>query len=138
MAKIVKSDINLSSVAFPVMQELCEKLSETVILTIVSDLNAICLEVITPDQPIKVSSTQGKILPLYAGASSRILLSHLDNKIIYELEKRNMLEKYSEFTITNVEELLTLKQEVIEKGYAVSDSEVDVGVKAYGLWMSAT
>lgn len=133
MAKIVKSDINLSSIAFPIMHELCEKLNETVILTIVSDLNAICLEVITPDQPIKVSSTQGKILPLHAGASSRILLAHLDDKIIYELEKKKMLEKYSNHTVTNVEELIALKKEDLEKGYAVSTSEVDIGVSAYGV-----
>ncbi|MFJ8234223.1 IclR family transcriptional regulator [Ureibacillus sp. NPDC094379] len=133
MAKIVKSDINLSSVAFPIMQELCKKLNETVILTIVSDLNVICLEVVTPDQPIKVSSTQGKILPMHAGASSRILLAHLDDKIVYELEKKKLLEKYSDETITNVDELLALKKDVLEKGYAVSDSEVDLGVRAYGV-----
>lgn len=133
MAKIVKSDINLSSVAFPIMQELCKKLNETVILTIVSDFNAVCLEVITPDQPIKVSSTQGKILPLHAGASSRILLAHLDDKIIHELDKKNMLEKYSDYTVTDVEGLLALKKEVLEKGYAVSDSEVDIGVYAFGV-----
>lgn len=133
MAKIVKSDINLSSAAFPIMQDLCKKLNETVILTIVSNLNAICLEVITPDQPIKVSSTQGKILPLHAGASSRILLAHLDDKIILELEKKDMLKKYSDHTVTNSEQLFALKKEVLEKGYAVSDSEVDIGVYGYGV-----
>ncbi|MEK4423745.1 IclR family transcriptional regulator [Solibacillus sp. FSL K6-1523] len=133
MAKIVKSDINLSSVAFPIMQELCKQLNETVILTIVSNLNVICLEVVTPDQPIKVSSTQGKILPLHAGASSRILLAHLDDNIIFELEKKDMLEKYSDYTFTDVEKLFALKKEVLEKGYAVSDSEVDIGVYAYGV-----
>lgn len=133
LAKIVKNDISLASIAFPFMTALSSEIEETVILTIVTGLHTVCLEVVTPNQPIKVSSVQGKILPLHAGASSRVFLPYMEKSVIDELAKKNMLTKYTDQTITDVEALYKLSEEIKIKGYAVSDSEVDEGVYAYGV-----
>lgn len=133
LAKVVKEDTSLSTIAFPIMRNLCTDLGETVILTIVSGLNAICLEVVTPDKAIKVSSEQGKILPLHAGASSRTLLAYMDDNTVDELYKKNMLDEFTEHTIVNVDELRKQNEVIRKKGYSISDSEVDEGVLGFGV-----
>ncbi|MFF2450547.1 IclR family transcriptional regulator [Neobacillus sp. NPDC058068] len=133
LAKIVKTDNSISSIAFPVMRNLTNETGETSILTISSGLNAICLEVITSPQPIKVTSDQGKILPLHAGASSTILLAHMPIETVEELFEQGRLNKFTENTIVDPEELKGKLEETRMRGYAISDSEVDEGVIAYGI-----
>ncbi len=133
LAKYVKSDINLSSIAFPVMKNLSTKLGETIILTIPTEYSAVCLEVVTPDKAIKVASEQGKILPLHAGASTKTLLAYMPDDTLEQLSKRGLLHKYTETTKTSVEEIQEDMKVTRERGYSYSDSEVDEGVIAYGV-----
>ena len=132
LAKIVKTDSSIASIAFPIMRDLTNETGETSILTIVSGLNAICLEVVTSTQPIKVSSEQGKILPLYAGASSRVLLAYMPSETVDELLEQGLLKRYTQNTIVDPVQLKENLEETRLRGYAVSDSEVDEGVMAYG------
>lgn len=133
LAKIVKTDSSISSIAFPIMRNLTNETGETSILTIVSGLNAICLEVITSPEPIKVSSDQGKILPLYAGASSIALLAHMPSETVDELSRLELLKSFTVNTIVDPEQLKGKLEETRNRGYAISDSEVDDGVIAYGV-----
>lgn len=133
LAKIVKTDSSISSIAFPVMRKLTNATSETTILTIASGLNAICLEVIESSQSIKVTSDQGKIVPLYAGASSTAILAYMPIETVDELFQKGLLKKFTEQTIVDPVELKGNLMETRSRGYAVSDSEVDDGVFAYGI-----
>ncbi|MCQ6278493.1 IclR family transcriptional regulator [Bacillus sp. EB600] len=133
LAKIVKTDISISSIAFPIMQKLTYETEETSILTIASGLHAVCLEVITTPQPIKVSSAQGRISPIYAGASSRILLAYMPSTTVDELVNQGLLKGFTPNTIVDPEKLKESLEGTRQRGYAVSDSEVDEGVVAYGV-----
>lgn len=133
LAKIVRLDINISSIAQPVMRQLTKETEETSILLVHSNLQAVCLEAVPSHQPIKVSSEQGQIVPLYGGASSKALLAFLDEEVIDGLFDHGYVRKHTEMTITDAARLKANLAEIREKGYAFSDGEIDEGVVSYGV-----
>jgi DNA-binding IclR family transcriptional regulator len=133
MANIVRSDITISEISFPKMRELTRLTGETSILTVVSGLNAVCIGTVPTFKPIKVSSEQGKILPLYGGASSKILLAYQQDEVVDELFNKNIIVSHTPNTLTDKQELRKNLQEIIDNGYAISDQEIDEGVYAVGV-----
>lgn len=133
MANIVRSDITITEIALPVMRQVTKNTEETSILTVVSGLNAVCLETVPSVQPIKVSSEQGKILPLYGGASTKILLAYQPDETIDRLYQENIVRSHTPYTITDKASLKQDLATIREQGYALSDSEIDEGVYAIGV-----
>lgn len=133
MAKIVRAENNLISIAKPMMIRLGDISKETIILAVRSRYHAVCLENVPSFQPIKVTSEQGGIMPLHCGASSKVLLAHTDDLFIDGLFEQGLVEKYTEKTITDKNKLKQHLQEIKENGYASSVGEIDDGVLAYGV-----
>lgn len=133
LAKIVRTENSISSIALPVMRQITSETEETTILTIVSGLNVVCLETVSTVQPIKVTAEQGQIMPLYGGASSKALLAYLPDEIVVELFKQGIVKKHTSKTIVDIDQLRENLKVIREKGYAASDSELDEGVLAYAV-----
>ncbi|WP_164553262.1 IclR family transcriptional regulator [Brevibacillus marinus] len=133
MANIVRMDNGLVTVALPVMRQLTQEIGETSILIVASGLQAVCLETVPSSHPIKVSSERGKIIPLYGGASSKALLAYMKEEIVDELFRKNMVQTHTANTIVDPQQLKADLQQIRERGYAVSDQEIDEGVFAYGV-----
>ncbi|MEK8126553.1 IclR family transcriptional regulator [Paenibacillus filicis] len=131
-ARMIRSQNSLASVALPAMRVLTKETEETAILTIASDLVVICLERVESTMPIKVSAEIGQVLPLHAGASSKPLLAYMPEETVDLLHSRELLRKFADNTIVDTELLKADLRRIRERGYAVSESEVDEQVLAYG------
>ncbi|MFF2753077.1 IclR family transcriptional regulator [Psychrobacillus sp. NPDC058041] len=132
-AKIVKMDTNLPVISHEAMRELTRTTGETSILLVPSNLQAVCLGAVPSGHPIKVSSEQGNIVPLYGGASSKALLAYMGDLFVEEIFKNGNMIKHTEQTIMDLDEMLIHLEGVRQKGYAFSDSEIDEGVISYGM-----
>ncbi|WP_413378072.1 IclR family transcriptional regulator [Alkalihalobacillus sp. 1P02AB] len=133
LATIVKSYSSISEISLPYMRELTRETGETSILTVRSDLNVVSLEVVSSHEPVNVSSEQGKIIPLYGGASSKPLLAYADESVLDELFDKDIVQKHTDKTITNKGELKRELADIRENGYSTSDEELDIGVYAIGV-----
>ncbi|MEH7415764.1 IclR family transcriptional regulator [Neobacillus drentensis] len=133
MARIVRKDHGLMVVSRPEMEKLNEETKETIILSVRSNFHAVCLEVIPSLYPIKVSSEQGGVIPLHCGASSKVLLSSLEESFIDQLYEMGLVKKYLENTLYEKQALIEDLQRIRENGYAFSDSEIDEGVLSYSV-----
>lgn len=133
LAKIVRLDMNISAIAQPVMRQLTKDTGETSILLVHSNLQAVCLEAVPSHQPIKVSSEQGQIVPLYGGASSKALLAYLGDEVLEGLFAEGHVRKHTDQTITDLAALRADLVDIRAKGYAFSDGEIDEGVVSYGV-----
>ncbi len=131
-ANIVRADINLTEIAREMMDALTAEFGETTILSVLSDVNAVCISTSTPDQPIKVSSEEGKIMPLYCGASSKSILAYQDPRLLDRLIKGGHVVRYTDQTLTEKMDILEEMKQIKERGYAYSNSEVDEGVVSIG------
>lgn len=133
MAKIVRSDNTLMNIARPVMEDLMEETEETIILSVRSNFQAVCLDIIPSLRPVKVTSVQGGIVPLHCGATSKALLVAMNEKFINRLFESGLVTKYQKNTLTDKEKLIENLESIRKNGYSFSDSELDDGVVSYGI-----
>lgn len=130
LGSLVKSQIRIDQVALPYMKELAQSMKETVILSYLSSGVAYCLERVGPESGLVFSMQHGAHLPLYSGASAKVLLAQLPDSEIDEILKRVKLVPLTPNTITDPAELKRNLREIKNQGYAYSDQETDWGARA--------
>jgi len=130
LGSLVKSQVRIDQIALPYMNELAQAMKETVILSYLSSGVAYCLERVGPDSGIVFSMQRGAYLPLYSGASAKVLLAQLPDSEIDEILKRTELVPLTPNTITDPEELKQNLREIRTQGYSYSDQETDWGARA--------
>ena len=130
MGNIFVNGLKLVDVAIPHMKSLSEMSGETVLLTVINGLKAMCIEKIETSRLIKLSLERGSRRPLNAAASSKILLAYQDNSFIDAMLENGNLTGLTEHTITDPDQLRKELKIIREQGFAFSDSEADLGAKA--------
>lgn len=121
----------LALLAKPLMESLCLRTGETVVLAIREKREIRCLEVVETSNPIKYHFRIGTSLPVHAGAMGKIILA-FSTPDIREQVLSSPLERFTDNTITIPEALRSELDHIRERGYSVSIEEVDIGGSAIG------
>jgi DNA-binding IclR family transcriptional regulator len=129
LARVARQGLGLSEIALPIMHELVAKTGETALLTRRSGEHVVCIEYVASPHSVRLSYERGHILSLHAGASAKIVLAYLKPSEIEAILRSAPLQRYTEHTVTDPTVLRAQLQDIRAKGYAVSDGEVDVGVR---------
>jgi len=130
LASHVPVEHELVKRALPLIVDLSRRIGETVIITQVTGLQAICIERVESPGRVRLSFEKGAVLPLHAGASARVLMAYMSDAEVQEVIERVGLTRYTERTITDPLELRRVLAETRARGYAISDEEMDPGVRA--------
>ncbi len=104
------------------MQLLSEQTRESVAITVAIQHQAICIDMVDGPQALRCSFEKGRSVALRDGATAKCLLAHLT-----EREQANVLSIEYPDPQTRAKRQLLL-QEIRQRGYVSSDSEVDAGV----------
>lgn len=129
LGRIARSKLDISNMALSVMEEIAKQTRETVLLTRLFGINAVCVERVEGPQSVRISFDLGQVQPLHGGASSKILLAYVDENE-WDRYLKLPLERFTEHTVTDPEALKEQLRRVRKQGYCVSDSEVDLGARA--------
>src|SRR5690625_4193732 len=122
---LVSSRLNIRQIAIPIMDELHNELKEAVNLTIQQDdTHSIYIEKLEYRQKVRLYTAVGRVSPLYAGASSRIILSFLPQTFTKNYLEHTPLMKIAKGTITNRNQLYKLLEKGRENYYTLSYSEL--------------
>ena len=132
MGNIVASQMKLVDIVFPHMKSLSALSGETVLLTVISGWEVICIEKVETNRLIKLSLERGSSLPLHAGASSKILLAYQEDSFIDSMFKKTPLTKFTDNSITDPIRLKKELKAIVKQGFSFSDQEVDLGARAIG------
>lgn len=129
LGRTARSRLDIGDIAVSVMEEIAQQTRETVLLTRLLGRHAVCVERVEGPQTVRISFERGQVQPLHAGASSKILLAYVDES---EWDEHFMLplERFTEHTVTDPKVLKDQLREIHRQGYCVSESEVDVDVRA--------
>jgi len=126
LGMLVAEQMNLRTVAAPIMEELSSTTGETVILEIVDGLEGLCIEKVESSQSMRCTSQVGKRVPLYAGAPTKSLMAYLPEKKISKIFDTG-LEELTQFTVTDHKALREELETIREQGYCITYGEVDLG-----------
>ncbi|MBV7486965.1 IclR family transcriptional regulator [Bordetella sp. BOR01] len=125
----VASPRNLPSVAQSVMAALSERLGETVKLVVREGDEAVTLAVSQPTNDMHVASRIGGRLPLWLGASQRLLLAYAPQEVVDRVLAAPHQRRASN-TITDAAQLRAELGTLRERGWACSVNEGVEGVGA--------
>jgi len=128
----IQSRFAIDRIAHPYMEELSNQLGETVGLTVLDGNDGVYVEKVEPEsnRPMVILLRKGIRFPLHAGAASKILLAHQPDEKIEAFLKTQKLVRYTEKTISEPDKLRREVRAIRKTGYAFSEEEIDVGVRA--------
>lgn len=123
--------IDLRERSRDVLQELSQRTRLTSFVCIRHGLRATCIERLDGRYAFSLALTVGGALPLHVGGAPRALLAgESDEAIRRYLRDASPLERFTENTITDSEDLLDDIRACRSRGWVVSDEDVTPGVAA--------
>ncbi|MGO2751543.1 MAG: IclR family transcriptional regulator [Pseudoclavibacter sp.] len=133
LANRVRSVLDISDVAHPVMRALSEATGETVQLSVLNNGQALFIEKVGTEQAIGIRGAVGRGEPLYATSTGKILLSQLEEGHLDGVLKDMDYVPWTSTTITSGRALRREIASVREQDFATADEEFDKGVRALGV-----
>ncbi len=123
--QLVAERLDIRQIALPAMTALRDRAEEAVNLIIRDGKEAIYIEKLDTNHPVRLYTKIGRRSPLYAGACSRIILSFMEEKERERYLQEVELVAISHGTITDIERLRQELKLAREKGYTISYSELE-------------
>jgi DNA-binding IclR family transcriptional regulator len=122
-----QSHNSLPKLSRPIMERLRDNCEEEISLYVVSGFNRICIERVPSKHAIAMSGFIGAKLPLHAGASGQMLLAYLPIDKRNEFYKKQSLNRFTQKTLIDKDELEIRLNKIREQGYAISKEEREPG-----------
>lgn len=122
LGAVVVGDLNLRRAALPFMKQLCNEISETIVLNIVEGDQRVCIEIVESPEIIRNFVKVGQRNNLCVGASGRAMLAYLP-----EAEIRNIIAEAEKMGILPMGAALLKKEleHIRQQGFTfVSDSRI--------------
>ncbi len=123
------SDRDVRLIALPGMKRIADHTSESVSLMRMANQHAVCIETIGGKYALRVTIEPGRTQLLHAGASSKVLLAY-SPPTSWNTLLQFPLRRFTATTITTLDDLRQEAANIRERGYAVSDGEIDIGARA--------
>jgi len=127
------SNIDLRSIALPVMEQLRDKVGESVNLTIREGDVVVYLEKATPNRMMHVQQVVGSRAPLHVTAVGKLMLGAAGEEAIRGYAQRTNLPAYTRNTISTLPRLIDECTAAVAQGYALDNEEAEIDVGCIGV-----
>ncbi|MED1204555.1 IclR family transcriptional regulator [Heyndrickxia acidicola] len=111
--------------ARPSMERLREETGESVLLSVPKHFGTLTIDQIDSPHSVRLIDYVNVLLPLHCTSNGKLLLSRLSNDELHTLFQQQPLEKMTQFTITDHEQLLKEVELVHKNGFGTSLGELD-------------
>jgi|SRR5690625_88043 len=119
---------SLQRVARFEIEKLSEYCEETITLSSLVGSKVQCVDKIDSSVTVHVTHKIGRYSPLYAAATGKAILAFYSDDSLREYIEETPLKSYTNQTITSVEELTSDLKSIRDRGFAISNGELDLGV----------
>ena len=126
------SKLDVSTVARVDLEELMKKINEVVHLGIGEDNDIVYILKVEPEKSIKMYTRIGMRKPMYATAMGRSFMFDLKEEEIDEIWKSSNITKFTDKTISNLEDFKAYLNHAKTKGYVLDDQEIEEGIRCIG------
>ena len=128
--RIEKMDI--LSASKPYTKKLMERVNEVVHLVVREGNMIVYIDKVEADNTIRMASSIGKRNPMYCTSVGKAILAHLPSQEVEEVWANSKIEKRTNNTITDFQELKKELAIIRERGFAVDNEENEFGVRCIG------
>ena len=121
---------HIARLADPLLKRARDELAESVSLAVLDDNRPLFIARAEAEHILSTGVRVGAHLPAYCSATGRVLLSQFEDSEITQRIGRKPLPARTPHTITKPAPLLAEIQAVRKRGYAISDQELELGMRA--------
>jgi DNA-binding IclR family transcriptional regulator len=125
LARAAEAAETLIEIADPVMRELAQECGETVLFVRLIARMPVCVHRVESEHHLRATFEPGQSLPLLRGASGRVLLAGLPERL-----RREYVRPFAESDPAAAEGIEETLAKVAARGWATSEEEIDRGVWA--------
>jgi DNA-binding IclR family transcriptional regulator len=118
-------DDEIAPIALPIMRQLTAETDETSLMTMRTGLQVICVLAVDSPLPVRLSFAPGRVLPLYRGASGRVLLPWLPTRVLAQVLAEAADTGVTSGESSNAVSLRDSLDHIRSDGYLVTTGEVD-------------
>jgi DNA-binding IclR family transcriptional regulator len=129
LGNVAEANLDLRSVARPVMVELVRRTRETCYLCVADQGRCLYIDKAECSQPIRIIHQVGQRNPMHCTGVGKALMSGMDDGAIDRLIAAQGLSAHSRNTITDRNRLRQEIEAVRRTGVALDNEELDLGVK---------
>lgn len=117
------------------MEKISKITGETTHMAVLSESSKeiIYLHTVVGSRALTMQTPVGKIGPSHATALGKVLLSEKHNIEIEQTFSHNFLQKFTENTITNIEDLIDELEKIRKAGFAVDNEESERSILCYSV-----
>ncbi len=128
----VHASVDIRKVALPLMEQLRDRLGETVNLTVREGDEVVYIERSLAKRMIRVEQVIGSRAPLHVTAVGKLILGDQGEAACRSYAKRSKLPAYTKNTRTKITALLQDCIAAAKRGYALDNEEAELGVGCIG------
>lgn len=125
----VSHQFDLGKIARPIIKELVDDLQETVHLVVFEQGEVIYIEKLDGPRALRIYSQVGKKAPIHCTGVGKSILAFQEEEEMERLLSNSDLEPYTEYTVTDKEELKKQLRLIQKQGYSIDDEEIELGLK---------
>ncbi len=129
MSEQLYKNLNIISIAKPLMQELSDKTGESAHLCILSNDSAVVVEQIMTNTRLAVNAKIGNSEPLHASSVGKCLLAFCDDETQNRILDRLVLEQFTPKTIVDKSKLKQELETIKRIGLAFDDGEISLEIR---------
>jgi DNA-binding IclR family transcriptional regulator len=127
-AQAVKKYNPIMDIAAPHLMEMGQMINETTSLAVWDGRTAIICQSIHPTHPLRVTSYEGTLAGLHFNSLGKAILAEIPEEELDRLLTNDMT-RYTQNTITNVNDLKKHLSVVRQEGVAIDDEEGFIGIR---------
>lgn len=129
MSQNLISGMGIVRHARPVLQTVLQKCNETSYVSVMRNSRIIYLEAVESTLPVRVVSRTGSRIPFHCTGAGKVLAAAMSEERLRECLNGEPLLKYTPNTICDTLALRKQIREIVWRGYAFDDEELETGVK---------
>ena len=126
----VERSWDISRVARPYMEHLCQQTGASVMLSVCEGGSVITLDQVETRGSLRVVSDTGSRLPIYCTSQGKVFLAHMSRSGAEALLRGQSLTQFTPHTITDIPALLREAEACRANGYAIENGEYKIGLRS--------
>ena len=126
----VERSWDISLVAHPYMERLCQQTGASVMLSICEGGSVITLDQVEARDKLRIVSDAGARLPIYCTSQGKVFLAHMPRAEAEKLLRRQSMTQFTPHTITDVGALMREVDTCRENGFAIENGEYKIGLRS--------
>ena len=123
----VNETLEIRKLALPFIQKLCNISDESINLAILESDYAVYIEHIESSQVLRTFAKVGNKVPLYCTGIGKVFLANMSEEKKSSYLTNEILYKYTDNTITDINELKNQLFIIQQEGVAIDNGEYDIG-----------